>query len=84
MVKQAYDNFKFQENIQQIIGHVQMFSKEFEKFNEEFSKVGERITSLEDQYNKVNGTRMNQLRKRMEKVQLESGTDTDDQIKLLD
>ena len=35
MVKQAYDNFKFQENIQQIIGHVQMFSKEFEKFNEE-------------------------------------------------
>lgn len=84
MVKQAYDNFKFQENIQQIISHVQMFSKEFEKFNEEFSKVGEKINSLEDQYNKVNTTRMNQLRKRMEKVQLNSGSETDEQVKLIE
>lgn len=84
MVKQAYDNFKFQENIQQIIGHVQMFSKEFEKFGEEFDKVGERITSLEGQYNKVNTTRMNQLRRRMEKVQLEGGETVDPQVKLLD
>lgn len=84
MVKQAYDNFKFQENIQQIISHVQMFSKEFGKFSEEFEKIGERIASLDKQYNTVNSTRMNQLRRRMEKVQLEDGEKLDNQVKLLD
>ena len=84
MVKQAYDNFKFQKNIQQVIGQVGMFAKEFEKFSDEFIKVGEKISSLEDQYNKVNGTRMNQLRKRMDKVQLTEGEEVESPIKLVD
>lgn len=84
MVKQAYDNFKFQKNIQQIISHVQMFSKEFKNFSDEFGKIGDKINSLEEQYNKVSTTRMNQLKKRMEKVQLEEGKGEETELKLLE
>ncbi|GAB4163426.1 MAG: hypothetical protein Fur003_6070 [Candidatus Dojkabacteria bacterium] len=70
MVNQAYDNFRYQSNIRDIIGHVQMFEKEFENFYTEFSKIGEKIQSLEKQYTNVSTTRTNQLRRRMEKVKM--------------
>lgn len=84
LVKQAYDNFKYQKNLQEVIGHVQMFEKEFEKFYSEFQKIGERIQSLEKQYEDVNGTRVRQLVKRMDKVKLQSGEEEKETLKLLD
>jgi DNA recombination protein RmuC len=84
MVKQAYDNFKFQSNIREIIGDVKMFVKEFQKFNDAFEKIGDRIQSAEKQFNKVNTTRMNVLRKRMDKVQLIEGDEETEELKLLD
>lgn len=72
MVRQAYDNFRYQKNVQQIIGYIKIFESEFKKYNEEFVKIGERIDSLTKQYNLVDTTRTNQLRKSIEKVQLES------------
>ena len=82
MIRQAYNNFKYQKNLQEVIGHVQMFEKEFEKFSTEFQKVGDRIQSLEKQYHDVSGTRMRQLTKRIDKVKLQSG-DEDKQVELL-
>jgi DNA recombination protein RmuC len=86
LVKQAYDNFKYQKNIREIVGHVKAFEKEFGTFYEEFQKVGERIESLQKQYTSVNTTRSNQLLKRVERIQLSEG-DTEGleiQQKLLD
>jgi DNA recombination protein RmuC len=75
MVRQAYQNFSYQKNIRQVIGHVQSFEKEFEKFQEEFFKVGDKIKSLDGQYQKVSTTRVNQLSRRVDKIKLDSDDD---------
>jgi DNA recombination protein RmuC len=73
LVRQAYDNFKYQKNIRQIITNIKNFEKEFGKYNEEFKKVGERITQLSNQFEKVNTTRTTQLLRTIDKVKLEEG-----------
>ncbi|MCB9790466.1 DNA recombination protein RmuC [Candidatus Nomurabacteria bacterium] len=70
MVKQAYDNFRYQANIGKMILEIKNFNNEFDKFAESFQKVGERIASLEKLYNTVENTRMGQLKKRIEKVRI--------------
>lgn len=74
MVKQAYENFRVQENIFKIVGHVQSVEKEFDKFSEEFDKVGVRIDQLQKQYTDVSTTRVNQMRRKMDLVKLEGGS----------
>ena len=71
MVKQAYENFRIQENIYKIVGHVQSVEKEFNKFSEEFDKVGIKIEQLQKQYSDVSTTRVNQMRRKMDLVKLE-------------
>lgn len=74
MVKQAYENFRIQENIYKIVGHVQAVEKEFTKFNEEFEKVGLKIEQLQKQYSDVSTTRVNQMKRKMDMVKLEGGS----------
>ncbi|MCX7955983.1 MAG: DNA recombination protein RmuC [Patescibacteria group bacterium] len=72
LVRQAYDNFRYQKNVQKIISYIKNFEVEFNKYNEEFLKIGERIESLSKQYYIVNTTRTNQLVRSIEKIKLES------------
>lgn len=74
LVRQAYDNFRYQKNVQKIIGYIKNFEVEFLKYNEEFVKIGERIESLSKQYDSVNSTRTNQLTKSIDKIKLEDST----------
>jgi len=74
LIRQAYDNFRYQKNVQKIIGYIKAFEIEFTKYNEEFIKIGDRINSLSDQYGKVGQTRTNQLLKTVEKIKLEQGS----------
>lgn len=83
MIKQSYENFRVQQNIQNIVTHVRTLEKEFGKFSEEFEKVGDRIESLNKQYDEVSKTRVNQINKVMDKVKLEDGKEVE-QPKLLD
>ncbi len=71
MIKQAYENFRIQENIYKIVGHVKSVEKEFDKFSEEFDKVGIRIDQLQKQYSDVSTTRVNQMKRKMDLVRLE-------------
>jgi len=71
LVRQAYDNFKYQKNVQKIIGYIKTFEVEFKKYNEEFMKIGERIESLSKQYHLVDSTRTNQLNRSVERIKLE-------------
>lgn len=73
MIKQAYENFRVQENIFKIVGHVQAMELEFDKFSDEFDKVGTRIDQLSKQYNTVSTTRVNQIKRKMDLVKLEGG-----------
>ena len=72
MVKQAYENFRFQKNVAGIITQIKLFGQEFEKYNEEFTKIGDKIESLSKQYNQVDQTRTRQLLKVVEKIKLGS------------
>ncbi|OGK11803.1 hypothetical protein A2954_05100 [Candidatus Roizmanbacteria bacterium RIFCSPLOWO2_01_FULL_37_12] len=77
LVRQAYDNFKYQKNIQKIIGYIKSFEIEFQKYNEEFKIIGDRIESLSKKYNEVDSTRTNQLLKSVDKIKLnESSANT--------
>lgn len=71
LVRQAYDNFRYQKNVQKIIGYIKNFEIEFGKYNEEFVKIGERIESLSKQYDSVNQTRTRQLTKTIDKINIE-------------
>lgn len=74
LVRQAYDNFRYQKNVQKIIGDIKIFETEFIKYNEEFIKIGERIDSLSKQYNVVNSTRTNQLTRSIDRIKLEEAS----------
>lgn len=74
MVKQAYENFRFQKNVQGIITQIKIFGGEFEKFNEEFNTFGDRINSLQSQYEKVSVTRTKKLQKVIDKINIEDST----------
>ncbi len=71
LVRQSYDNFKYQKNVQKIITAIKNFYNEFEKYNEEFVKIGDRIGSLTQQYDKVNITRTKQLMRTIDRIRLE-------------
>lgn len=71
MVKQAYENFRFQKNVQGIITQIKIFGTEFEKYNEEFSKIGDRIDSLHKQYNEVSHARTTKLQKVIDRIEIE-------------
>jgi DNA recombination protein RmuC len=75
MVKQAYENFRFQKNVQGIITQIKIFGSEFEKYNEEFVKIGDRIDSLHKQYDEVASARTKKLQKVIDKINIEDSTE---------
>ncbi|HPJ16759.1 MAG TPA: DNA recombination protein RmuC [Candidatus Woesebacteria bacterium] len=76
MVRQAYENFRYQKNVQSIIAQIKLFEKEFIKYNEEFEKIGDKIDSLSKSYDSVNTTRSRQLLRVMDKIKLENEIDS--------
>ncbi len=74
MVRQAYDNFRYQENIGEIVGLIHQFDKQFELYNEEFDKLGSQIRTVTDTYSRVESTRTKQLTRVVEKIKLDSGS----------
>jgi len=83
MVRQAYSNFRYQENLQHIIGLIQRFDVEYTKYSEEVDKLGERIQSTNRQYETVATTRNRQLTSVVEKIKNQSVIGTDEKNKLL-
>ncbi len=75
MVRQAYDNFSIQKNLQNIVKYIQTFREEFGKYNEEFDKLGDRIESTNKQYQSVAQTRTLKLSRIVDKIDLESGVE---------
>ena len=69
MVKQAYSNFRYQENLHQVIGLIQKFEGEYEKFSESLDTLGDRLDSAKKQFDMVSKTRTNVLQKVMNQIQ---------------
>lgn len=68
MVKQAYTNFRYQENLQNIIGLIQRFDTEYQKFSDAVNLLGDRISSSQKQFEVVSTTRNRQLSNIVDKI----------------
>ncbi len=71
MVKQAYSNFRYQENLHHVIGLIQKFETEYQKFGEALDTLGDRIQSTAKQFESVSGTRSRALNKIMDQIRNE-------------
>lgn len=68
MVKQAYTNFSYQENLQHIISLIQKFDIEYQKYSDSVNLLGDRIASVSKQYEVVSTTRSRQLTTVIDKI----------------
>jgi DNA anti-recombination protein RmuC len=68
MVKQAYTNFRYQENLQNIIGLIQRFDTEYQKYSDAVNLLGDRISSSQKQFEVVSTTRNRQLSNIVDKI----------------
>lgn len=68
MVKQAYTNFRYQENLHHIIGLIQKFDTEYQKYTSAVDTLGERIASTGRQFDVVANTRNRQLTSVVDKI----------------
>jgi len=85
MVKQAYTNFRYQENLQHIIGLIQKFDSEYQKYSGAVDTLGERIASASRQFDTVSNTRNRQLTSVIDKIKSQNVIDSDpEDIKLVE
>lgn len=85
MVKQAYTNFRYQENLQHIIGLIQKFDSEYQKYSGAVDTLGERIASASRQFDTVANTRNRQLTSVIDKIKSQNIIDSDSEdIKLVE
>jgi DNA recombination protein RmuC len=68
MVGQAYSNFRYQENLQHIIGLIHKFDDEYKKYSEAVDTLGDRIKSADKQFEIVSTTRNRQLTSVVDKI----------------
>ncbi|MFA4996237.1 MAG: DNA recombination protein RmuC [Patescibacteria group bacterium] len=68
MVKQAYTNFRYQENLHHIIGLIQKFDTEYQKYCAAVDTLGDRISSAGKQFDVVANTRNRQLTSVVDKI----------------
>jgi len=83
MVKQAYSNFRYQENLHQVIGLIQKFEAEYEKYSEEMDKLGDRLQSVVKQYDSVSGTRHRALTRVMDQIRQQGILPEEEEVKML-
>ena len=83
MIKQAYTNFRYQENLHKIIGLIQRFDEEYTKYSESIDKLGERIQSVSNQYEVVSTTRDKRLTSVVDKIKSEKVVEASDEQKLI-
>lgn len=83
MVKQAYSNFRYQENLHQVIGLIHKFEAEFLKYGESLDTLGDRIQSVVKQFDSVSTTRTRALNKIFDQIKnqnvLPSGQSSDEE-----
>jgi DNA recombination protein RmuC len=72
MIFQSYKNFKYQENLYDIIKLIKVFEQEYEKFNAALDILGTRMQSAANQYQTVSTTRTKKLSGVVEKIKGEN------------
>jgi len=61
LVLQAFKNFRYEKDLQQILGLISKFQEEYSKFGDSLEKLGRQIETTQKTYQEVEGTRNKQL-----------------------
>ncbi len=77
LVMQAYKNFGYEKNLQEIFGLVSKFQDEYEKFGSSLEKLGNQLETVQKTYHEVEGTRSRQLTKVVDQISNQSDMQLD-------
>jgi len=69
MIKQSYDNFRYNSNMRKIITYINSFKKEIDTTKEEMEALGKKILHVSSAYDQVVGVRMRKLESIMAKIE---------------
>ena len=72
MVKSAYANFRYQENLHQVIGLIQKFEIEYDKYRESVDLLGSRLDSTQKQFQTVATTRDRALSRIVDQIKTQT------------
>lgn len=61
LVLQAFKNFRYEKDLQKILGLISKFQDEYSKFGESLEKLGRQLETTQKTYQEVEGTRHKQL-----------------------
>lgn len=84
MVKQAYTNFRYQENVHHVIGLIQKFEVEHQKYNEALDDLGKKINETSKKYESLAGTRTRVMNKIFDQIKNEQIIPQEEKKILLD
>lgn len=74
----SHQNFKYQENLRDIIGLIKSFEEEYQKFDQAVDKLGSDIDRVADQYRQVVQTRRQKLIRLIDQIKGEEKISSDD------
>lgn len=69
VVRQAVENFRFEQGSKRILEHLGEFQKQWGKFVETMSKVGDRLEDARKSYEEMVGTRTRALDRQLDKIE---------------
>ncbi|MDZ7786115.1 MAG: DNA recombination protein RmuC [Candidatus Saccharibacteria bacterium] len=72
LIFQAYKNFGYEKNLQEILGLVNKFQEEYDKFGDHMQKLGNQLATAQKTFTEVEGTRNRQLTKVVDQIQAHS------------
>ncbi len=68
-VMESFRNFKIGDTLKEIVAYVDEFVSEWDRFKQQFEKYGKSISTLHSDYEKLTGTRVRQMDRRIKKIQ---------------
>lgn len=72
----SHQNFKYQENLREIIGLIKSFEEEYHKFDQAVDKLGANIDQVSDQYRQVVETRRKKLVRLIDRIKSQDKVST--------
>lgn len=71
-VRESYRNFMIENNLRQIIKHIQDFVAEWERFTKEFDKFDDSISKLRQSFDQIQQTRYKRMHLRLRRIKEDS------------
>lgn len=84
LVMQAYKNFGYEKNLQEIFGLVAKFQDEYVRFGDSMQRLGNQLATAQKTFHEVEGTRNRQLTKVVDQISGKAHIENGKNDKLLD